>query len=65
MSQQLGTDKAQRYLDVFDTDKNGTIDRDELRAILTRRTAKGPGLSAADADKLFDRLDWLSQCRGQ
>ena len=56
-STQLRIDKAKECLDVFDTDKNGTIDRDEFKAILTRHTAKRLGLSAGEADTLFGYLD--------
>jgi len=43
--------------DVFDTDRSGTISRAELKAVLTRATERGSGMSDHEADEFFDKLD--------
>lgn len=41
----------------FDTNKSGTISREEFRAVLTRATTAGPGLSVAESDEIFNDHD--------
>ena len=53
----VATSSLRKAFDMFDLDKNGRLDADELLAILTKQTSNGAGMSLDDAKELVRHFD--------
>jgi len=56
-SAKIATNSLRKAFDMFDVDQNGSLDADELLAILTRQTAQGHGMTLDDAKQLVAYFD--------